>query len=231
MRSSTGMSSSSSRLRCWRGVSSSSATTTFASASLSSGLELVDLARAEVVVRVRLVALLHQLADGGDTGGPQQLLELLEILVLRRGGDAEGALLGPAGVWRRGVAGLGVRPLRERSKTFHSTRGYRPTPCPSAPAPSDTEARRAPRRADARARRHPVASRATRPRWPRMSRACCATAARRSSDLGDSCVLAARAGTRPRVLLAGPPGHGAGAGQHPGPDRRRRASTGSARAT
>ena len=74
---------------------------------LEQGLELVDLARAEVVVRVRLVALLDELADRRDAGGPQQLLELLQILVLRGGGDAVGALLGPAGIGRRGVAGLG----------------------------------------------------------------------------------------------------------------------------
>ena len=74
---------------------------------LEQGLELVDLARAQVVVRVRLVELLGQLADRRDAGGPEQLLELLQILVLRGGGDAVGALLGPAGIGRRGVAGLG----------------------------------------------------------------------------------------------------------------------------
>ena len=74
---------------------------------LEQRLELLDLARAEVEVRVRVVALLGELADRRDTGGPEELLELLEVLVFRRGRDAEGALLGPAGVWRRGVAGLG----------------------------------------------------------------------------------------------------------------------------
>ena len=74
---------------------------------LEQRLDLVDLAGAEVVVRMRLIALLHHLADGGDTCGPQQLLELLQILVLRCGGDQIRALLGPAGIRRRGEAGLG----------------------------------------------------------------------------------------------------------------------------
>ena len=74
---------------------------------LEQRLELVDLAGAEIEVRVRLVALLRQLAHGGDAGGAQQLLELGEVLVLGRRGDGVGALLRPAGVGRRGVAGLG----------------------------------------------------------------------------------------------------------------------------
>ena len=47
---------------------------------------------------MRLVALLDQLADDGDAGGAQQLLELGEIVALGQRGDAERALLGPAGV-------------------------------------------------------------------------------------------------------------------------------------
>ena len=68
---------------------------------LDQRLEFLGLARAEVEVRVRVVALLRELADGGDTCGPQELLELFEIDGLRRGSDAEGALLRPAGLWRR----------------------------------------------------------------------------------------------------------------------------------
>ena len=75
--------SASSRLRSWRGVSSSSTTTRFASAALSSGLSSSTLPGAEVEVRVRLLALLDQLADDGDAGGAQQLLELGEIVARR----------------------------------------------------------------------------------------------------------------------------------------------------
>jgi hypothetical protein len=74
---------------------------------LEQGLELVHLTGAEVQVRMRLVALLRQLPHGGDAGRPEQLLELGEVFVVGRRCDAEGALLRPAGIRRRGVAGLG----------------------------------------------------------------------------------------------------------------------------
>ena len=51
---------------------------------LEQRLELLELARAEVEVRVRLVALLGELADRRDTGGAEQLLELFEVFVFLR---------------------------------------------------------------------------------------------------------------------------------------------------
>ena len=71
------------------------------------GLELVHLAGAEIEVRVRVVAPLRELADRRGAGGAQELLELLQVIHVRRRSDAEGALLGPAGLRGRGVAGLG----------------------------------------------------------------------------------------------------------------------------
>ena len=55
-------------------------------------LELLDLARPEVEVRVRLVAPLDQLADDGDAGGAQQLLELFEIALGQRADDVRALL-------------------------------------------------------------------------------------------------------------------------------------------
>ena len=54
---------------------------------LGERLELGDLARAEVEVRVRLVAALDQLADDGDAGGAQQLLELGQVALGQRADD------------------------------------------------------------------------------------------------------------------------------------------------
>ena len=60
-------------------------------------LDLLDLARPEVGVGVRALAVLDGLADHGDAGRAQQLLELGQVVALRQSGDQEGALLGPAG--------------------------------------------------------------------------------------------------------------------------------------
>ena len=71
------------------------------------GLELVHLAGAEIEVRMLVVTPLGEHPDRCGAGGAQELLELLQIIHVRRRSDAEGALLGPAGIRRRGVAGLG----------------------------------------------------------------------------------------------------------------------------
>ena len=75
---------------------------------LQQRLELLDLARPEVEVGMRLVADLHHVADGGDAGGPQQLAQLGQLVGLRRGGEHEGTLPCPSGALRRCVAGLGL---------------------------------------------------------------------------------------------------------------------------
>ncbi len=54
------------------------------------GLQLVELAAADVAVGVGLLALLHGLAGGRDAGGAQQLLQLGErIALLAAAGDAD----------------------------------------------------------------------------------------------------------------------------------------------
>ena len=58
-------------------------------------LDLLDLARAEIEVGVRLVALLDQLADDRHARRAEQLLELGEV-ALRQRADADRALLGAA---------------------------------------------------------------------------------------------------------------------------------------
>ena len=65
-------------------------------------LDLLDLARSEIQVGVRLVAPLDQLADDGHAGGAQQFLELRKVALGQRT-DAERALLRPPA--ERGVAG------------------------------------------------------------------------------------------------------------------------------
>ena len=75
---------------------------------LEQRLELVDLARAEVEVGVRLVADLHDLADRGHAGRAQQLAQLLELVRLGRGRDREGTLLRAPRALRGRVAGLGL---------------------------------------------------------------------------------------------------------------------------
>jgi hypothetical protein len=75
--------------------------------ALEQRFELGDLAGAEVRVRVHGVALLRQLPDGGDAGGAQELLELLQIRRLVGGRDAVSALPGPALGGRGHGAGRG----------------------------------------------------------------------------------------------------------------------------
>ena len=55
-------------------------------------LQLVDLARAQVGVRVRLLAVLDHLAHDRHAGGAQQLAQLGEVVALGQRGDAERAL-------------------------------------------------------------------------------------------------------------------------------------------
>ena len=81
-------------------------------------LDLLELARAEVGVGVRLVAVLDGLADDGDARGAQQLAQLAEVVARLEGGDQVGALLGacPSRRRRRAVARrASLRPLRLRS--------------------------------------------------------------------------------------------------------------------
>ena len=80
-------------------------------------LDLLELARAEVGVRVRLLAVLDDLPDDGDARGAQQLVQLGEVVAVRQRGDAERALLG-ASLLRLAVdvgAGRSLRPWRLRS--------------------------------------------------------------------------------------------------------------------
>ncbi len=65
-------------------------------------LELLELAGPKVAVRMRVLALLDQLADDRDAGRAQQLAQLVELLggVLARG-DAQRALARPAFVGAR----------------------------------------------------------------------------------------------------------------------------------
>ena len=94
VRSITGMPSAASRLRSWRGESSSSTGDEVGVRRGELGLQLLDLARAEVGVRVRVIAALDELPDVGDAGGPQQLAQLGELLLAAFGhhGDQVGAL-------------------------------------------------------------------------------------------------------------------------------------------
>ena len=97
VRSITAIPSSASRLRSWRGESSSSQATRLAS-ERDSGLQLIELAGAEVGVGMRVLASLDHLADVGHPRGPQQLLELGQLVVV-------------------GVVGIGDRGDHERALT------------------------------------------------------------------------------------------------------------------
>ena len=63
--------------------------------------QLDELARPKIALRVRALAMLHEPADDGDARRAQQLTELGEILLLRRGGDANRALAGAAAARQR----------------------------------------------------------------------------------------------------------------------------------
>ena len=89
------------------------------------GLQLGQLAAAEVAVGVGLLALLDGLAGGGDAGGAQQLLQLGErVAVLAAAGDADRQR--PLARPRVGDAGAVRLPWRLRlasvSRAFHSPR-------------------------------------------------------------------------------------------------------------
>src|SRR2546423_822565 len=75
--------------------------------ALDRHLELVELARAEVAVRVRVLAMLDHLADGGDARGTQELLELGEVVAVGEGRDHQGTLTSPSGTGAVGRGGLG----------------------------------------------------------------------------------------------------------------------------
>ena len=72
---------------------------------LEQRLELVDLAGTEVEVGMGLLAVLHELAHDGDTGRPQQFLELGHVVAGHRCPDAIGTLTRAPGRGRRDVAG------------------------------------------------------------------------------------------------------------------------------
>ena len=59
-------------------------------------LQLLDLALAEVVVRVRVLAVLDELADDRHSGGAQELAELGEVVPVGHHAHDERALLGAA---------------------------------------------------------------------------------------------------------------------------------------
>ena len=61
-------------------------------ARLRGGLRLLDLPRAEVGIRMRLLTALDHLAHDRHPGGSQQLAQLGEVVPLRQCRDAEGAL-------------------------------------------------------------------------------------------------------------------------------------------
>ena len=61
---------------------------------LGGRLDLLELARAEVGVGVRRLAVLDDLADDRDARRAQQLVQLGEVVALGQRGDAECALLG-----------------------------------------------------------------------------------------------------------------------------------------
>ena len=62
--------------------------------ALRERLDLLDLARPEIGVGVRRLAVLDGLPDDGDAGRAQKLVQLGEVVALGQRRDAEGALLG-----------------------------------------------------------------------------------------------------------------------------------------
>src|SRR3954453_7201558 len=76
--------------------------------ALGGVLDLLALARSEVGVRVRLVAVLDRLADRRDARRAQQLAQLGEVVALLQGADRERALLGAADGRAVGPARLGL---------------------------------------------------------------------------------------------------------------------------
>ena len=79
VRSTTRISSVSSRRRCWFGVRSSSHTSDLGVHLATQRTQLLDLARADVGPRVGRGAVLHDLADDLDADGVEQLVHLGEL--------------------------------------------------------------------------------------------------------------------------------------------------------
>ena len=100
MRSTTGMPSSFSRLRSWRGDELVVDGDEVRVGRLGRRLELLELARAEVGVGVRPVAVLDGLADDGDAGGAQQLAQLGEVVA-----GLAGPRCSTRAAWRGGSGG------------------------------------------------------------------------------------------------------------------------------
>jgi hypothetical protein len=74
---------------------------------LGERLQLLDLALAQVVVGMRLLTVLHQLADDRHARGAQQLLQLGQVVALGHHADDVCALLrAPLGLWCSSVAAL-----------------------------------------------------------------------------------------------------------------------------
>ncbi len=100
-------------------------------AALDLGLELVELAATEIAVGIGRRAYLHRLAGRGDSGGPQQLLELGERIAVagrpRDHADRQRSLYGPSVVH----AGGSFHRLQSRSEAplpGKSTLALRPEP-------------------------------------------------------------------------------------------------------
>ena len=101
VRSITGMPSASSRLRSWRGSSSSSHRDEVGVGLLHGLLQLHELAAAEVAVRIGALAALDHLAGHGHARRAQQLAQLGEIQIVGGDADRQGALARAPSVYRR----------------------------------------------------------------------------------------------------------------------------------
>ena len=90
------------------------------------GLQLVELARPQVGVGVRMLTALDQLAHAGDPGRPKQLPQLREIVVVavRKGRDQVGALTSAARL-ALAVGGEERRPGATVAASLHEGDGSR----------------------------------------------------------------------------------------------------------
>ena len=100
VRSTTGTPTACSRLRSWRGSSSSSHGDQVRPRVGDRALQLVQLALAEVGVRIWMLAALDQLAGDRDAGGAQQLLQLGQTRRGPRPSGAAGATAMQSARWR-----------------------------------------------------------------------------------------------------------------------------------